>query len=46
MGERVALLGETSSETTFELACKDQTIQVDVLNAKQLWEEAIPCLMK
>ena len=46
MGERVVLLGETSSEPTFELTCKDQAIQVDVLNAKQLWEEVIPCLMK
>ena len=46
MGEKVELIGKTTGKGVFDLTCEKDSIQIDVKNAKQLWEDAIPCLMK
>lgn len=45
MGNTATLVGETVATPSFNLVCRDQVI-VNVDEAKKLWEEAIPCLMK
>ena len=46
MGNTATLVGETAATPSFNLVCRDQEVIVNVDEAKKLWEEAIPCLMK
>jgi phosphoribosylformylglycinamidine synthase len=46
MGNTATLVGETVATPSFNLVCRDQEVIVNVDEAKKLWEEAIPCLMK
>lgn len=46
MGNTATLVGETVTTPSFNLVCRDQEVIVNVDEAKKLWEEAIPCLMK
>lgn len=46
MGSKATLVGETIETPIFNLVCRDQKVIVNVDEAKKLWEEAIPCLMK
>lgn len=46
MGNTATLVGETVITPSFNLVCRDQEVIVNVDEAKKLWEEAIPCLMK
>lgn len=46
MGSTATLVGETVATPSFNLVCRDQEVIVNVDEAKKLWEEAIPCLMK
>lgn len=46
MGEKAVLIGKVTSEPTFNLITKTDEINVDITKAKELWEEAITCLMK
>ncbi|MGY3766584.1 phosphoribosylformylglycinamidine synthase subunit PurL [Vagococcus vulneris] len=46
MGSVATLIGEIVETPSFNLVCRDQKIIVNIDEAKKLWEEAIPCLMR
>ncbi|GCF94541.1 phosphoribosylformylglycinamidine synthase subunit PurL [Enterococcus florum] len=46
MGSKAIQVGETTADGEIIIRAKDDTIQVATKTAGELWEEAIPCLMK
>ncbi|MGX7024331.1 phosphoribosylformylglycinamidine synthase subunit PurL [Vagococcus hydrophili] len=46
LGEKAVLLGQVTSEPIFNLVTETETINVEITRAKELWEDAITCLMK
>lgn len=46
MGESVELIGIVTNKEEFDLICSNEQIILNVTEAKEKWEEAIPCLMK
>ena len=39
-------LGKTCRESTLHIKCQDGDITLDIQEAKKVWEDGIPCLMK
>ena len=39
------LVGEVTSQPVLNIQAKDGKIKVDITKAKEVWEDAIPCLM-
>ncbi len=46
MGQKAQLIGEVTNSEELVIQAEDARIQVATKTAAQLWEEAIPCLMK
>ncbi|EOH90092.1 phosphoribosylformylglycinamidine synthase subunit PurL [Enterococcus pallens] len=46
MGQKAQLIGEVTDSEELVIQAEDARIQVATKTAAQLWEEAIPCLMK
>ena len=46
LAQDAALIGEVTADGCLEADLTDGHLQVDVLEAQKIWEEAIPCLMK
>lgn len=46
MGQKAQLIGEVTDSEELVIQAEDARIQVETKTAAQLWEEAIPCLMK
>lgn len=46
MGESAILLGTVQKAPQLTIQTQTETVSLDILEAKQLWEAAIPCLMK
>lgn len=46
LGTNAEYLGKVTSVPKMEIQTNDEKIILDTLRAKELWEEAIPCLMK
>lgn len=46
MEDRAAFVGTVTTKAEIKIDNMDGEIQVDTRKAKELWEEAIPCLMK
>ncbi|WP_321384263.1 phosphoribosylformylglycinamidine synthase subunit PurL [uncultured Enterococcus sp.] len=46
VGDRTELIGTVTEIAEVKVEHMDGTMQVDTRKAKELWEEAIPCLMK
>ncbi|MBP2099319.1 phosphoribosylformylglycinamidine synthase subunit PurL [Enterococcus rivorum] len=46
VGKKVKYIGKTKLNSEIFIQTKEEKIVVDTLVAKELWEEAIPCLMK
>ncbi|MBL1227042.1 phosphoribosylformylglycinamidine synthase subunit PurL [Enterococcus sp. BWR-S5] len=46
VGDRTELIGTVTETAEVKVEHMDGTMQVDTRKAKELWEEAIPCLMK
>ncbi|SEM42211.1 phosphoribosylformylglycinamidine synthase subunit II [Ligilactobacillus sp. WC1T17] len=46
LAQDAVLIGEVTADGCLEADLTDGHLQVDVLEAQKIWEEAIPCLMK
>ena len=46
MAGSATYLGETSATSTLDIKCHDGEVVLDICEAKKVWEDGIPCLMK
>ncbi|MCB5951024.1 phosphoribosylformylglycinamidine synthase subunit PurL [Enterococcus sp. BWT-B8] len=46
MGSKAEMIGTVTNDNTMVIQAADGNLQVDTATAKELWEDAIPCLMK